>query len=139
MEKYFLIRVVFLLVETIIGILGKHFSKKELNFAGGQLIIWPVETTFFHFLTQQSAVVSGGIFSFNWSIVLRVYSCRWTTDFPASGKHFSSPLSETHVSDAFFFRLAETCFSRKSFILVSGNGFSANNGFRKQKEKLKIK
>ena len=29
--------------------------------------------------------------------------------------------------------------SRKSFILASGNGFRANNGVRKKKEKLKIK
>ena len=49
-ETCFLIRVNFLLVEIIIGILGEHFSKKELNFASGQLIIWLVETVFFHFL-----------------------------------------------------------------------------------------
>ena len=36
----------FLLVESIIGIRGKQFSKKELIIAAGQLIFWLVETIF---------------------------------------------------------------------------------------------
>ena len=36
----------FLLVESIIGIRGKQFSKKELIIAAGQLIFWQVETIF---------------------------------------------------------------------------------------------
>ena len=42
-------------METIKEILEKYFSNKELNFAGGQLIIWLVETIFFHFLRQQTS------------------------------------------------------------------------------------
>ena len=37
-------RTMFLLVESIIGIRGKQFSKKELIIAAGQLIFWLVET-----------------------------------------------------------------------------------------------
>ena len=39
-------RTMFLLVESIIGIRGKQFSKKELIIAAGQLIFWLVETIF---------------------------------------------------------------------------------------------
>ena len=40
----------FLLVETIIGILGKQFSTKELNITSAQLIFWLVKNHFFlHF------------------------------------------------------------------------------------------
>ena len=39
-------RTMFLLVESIIEIRGKQFSKKELIIAAGQLIFWLVETIF---------------------------------------------------------------------------------------------
>ena len=46
-KEHFLIIAIFMLVETIIGIRGKHFSKKKLILAGGQLIFRLVETVFF--------------------------------------------------------------------------------------------
>ena len=42
----FLIRAIFLLVEAIIGIGRKQFSKKQLIIASGQLIFWVAETIF---------------------------------------------------------------------------------------------
>ena len=42
-------------------------------------------------------------------------------DFPASGKHFSSPFFRDSCQ---FFCLAEKYFSTKSFIPGGGNGFS---------------
>ena len=42
----FFIGAIFVLVEAIIGIRGKQFSKKELIIASRQLIFWLVETIF---------------------------------------------------------------------------------------------
>ena len=50
-ENYFLTGAIFLLVETIIGIRRKQFSKKKLILASGQLISRPLKTIFsLHFL-----------------------------------------------------------------------------------------
>ena len=98
----FLIKVIFLLLETIIGLLGKQFSKKELNFASGKLIIWLVGTIFFHFLRQQSTVASRSSFSFNWNIFLRAYSCQWAMIFWLVETIFFLHFSETPASNSFF-------------------------------------
>ena len=57
-----------MLVETIIGISGKQFSKKELILASGQLIFRLVETVFFFSIflqTSASIFPSSGKVFFN--------------------------------------------------------------------------
>ena len=48
-NNVFLVRAIMLLVENIIGIRNKQFSKREFILASGQLIFWLVETNFSHF------------------------------------------------------------------------------------------
>ena len=57
MEIGFLVRAIFQLVEAIIGIREKQFSKKELITASGQLILWLGKTTFSIFQRLLSVIV----------------------------------------------------------------------------------
>ena len=69
----------FQLVETVIGIRGKQFSKKELILASGQLILRLVETIFFlHFLETPA--------SFSFRLVEKYFSRK--SLFSASGNGF---------------------------------------------------
>ena len=97
-KKCFLIRVIFLLVETVIEIWGKQFSKKELSFASGQLIISLVEISIFSDKDQLMLVEA--FFFFNWNVSLRAYSCKWTTNFLVT--IFSIHFWETLASDSIF-------------------------------------
>ena len=133
-KKCFLIRVIFLLVETIIEIWVKKFSKKQLSFASGQLIISLVEISIF--TDRDQLMLVEAFFFFNWNVFLRAYSRKWATNFLVSGNHIFSPFLRDPCQWQYFFCQVKTCYSRKLSILASGNGFRANNGFQKEKKKL---
>ena len=105
----------FWLVETIIGIRGKQFSKKELIFCLAETVFF--DQCYFaasrsHYWTKEKTVLRE-----------RVHSCWRTTDFPTSGKYFFPPFFRN--SCQFFFRLVGKYFSRISLFSASGNGFQS--------------
>ena len=53
----FLIRAIFLLVEAIIKIRGKQFSKEKIIIASRQLIFWLMETIFFSIFQRPLPVI----------------------------------------------------------------------------------
>ena len=139
-ESYFSANLSFRLVKTCFFVGRKFFfpsfflwfSTKEHIFAKGQLNL-ASGNFFLPFSQTQSTVASGSTFSIKWNIILRDYSCKWTTDFMTNGIFLSI---FQRLLPVIFFCIVVTYFSRKLFILASGNGFRANNGFHKQKKKL---
>ena len=63
------------------------------------------------------------------------HSSKWTTDFPASGKHFFFSLFWKPLP--VFFRLVEKHFYKIFWFSASGNKFRANNDAHKQKKSCK--
>ena len=57
-NSVFLVRAILLLVENIIGIRNKQFSKKELILASRQLIFWLVGTIFFFIFQRLLPVIA---------------------------------------------------------------------------------
>ena len=118
-------QIYFWLVETIIGIRGKQFSKKEL-------IFYLVETVLLgqcyfaanrnHYWNKEKTVLRE-----------RAHYCQWTTDLPASGKHFFFA-SFFRDSCQFFFVQWESIFQGYPYFRVVETDFRANNGVHKQKK-----
>ena len=131
-NSIFLVRAIFLLVETIIGIRRKQFSKKEIILVSGQLIFWLVETTF---STKSLIPTSGNGFSGQWKPFSFVQRFLFQVE--------TVTLSESQFSDQWkpIFWLVETIFfhsiSESSQLLPvkavyssTRTYFSANPSFR---------